>query len=96
MNRRKVPRCRGKETPGQEEQRAWQEGPSIGVEPGTLSASGVGEEKEPECRGTEVQGAGPCCAAPKSLSSFGELLAISEGLSGLVGEAEVSRVSPLS
>lgn len=71
-------------------------GPRIGVEPGTLSASGVGEEKEPECRGTEVQGAGPCCAAPKSLSSFGELLAISEGLSGLVGEAEVSRVSPLS
>lgn len=66
------------------------------MEPGTLSASGVGEEKEPECRGTEVQGAGPCCAAPKSLSSFGELLAISEGLSGLVGEAEVSRVSPLS
>lgn len=55
-----------------------------------------GEEKEPECRGTEVQGAGPCCAAPKSLSSFGELLAISKGLSGLVGEAEVSRVSPLS
>lgn len=86
-----MPRCRGKETPGQEEQRARQKGPSIVVEPHE-----EGEEKEPECRGTEVQGAGPCCAAPKSLSSFGELLAISEGLSGLVGEAEVSRVSPLS
>lgn len=53
-----------------------------------------GEEKEPECRGIEVQGAGLCRAAPKSLSSFGELLAISEGLPGLVGEGRISRVSP--
>lgn len=39
LNRRKVPRCRGRETWGHKEQRAWWEGPGrIGGEPGVTFA----------------------------------------------------------